>query len=171
VSAWELSNNGMHLTVGAPAGMEAPPAGDPECSPDSKGGSVTAFVLVATVLQGSDSVGTVADSPAEAVLRAIAAQDRSRYFVSYCVAVVPGEVTSLPTQQDRIKNAWGIDGPDAPSVVLRRLSDLPHRFAPASECMKSDGDYDGCGAHDQERACPLGRHWARTDPVTATCAA
>ena len=75
-------------------------------------------------------------------LRGIAAQDKSPYFVAYCVAVVPGEAIPGRTREDRVKSAWGIETPDAPKTLLERLSDLPHRFVPASECMKTNGDYD-----------------------------
>jgi hypothetical protein len=94
------------------------------------------------LLQGAEAVGIAGTTPAEAVLRAIAAQDKSPYFVAYCVAVVPGEAKPARSREDRIKNAWGVETPDAPKTMLDRLTDLPHRFVPASECMKTEGDYD-----------------------------
>jgi len=100
------------------------------------------LLLLVTLLQGSESVGIAGQSPTEAVLRAIAAQDKSPYFVAYCVAVIPGEAAPGRTQEDRVKSAWGIETPDAPKMLLNRLGDLPHHFVPASECMKTAGDYN-----------------------------
>ena len=83
------------------------------------------------------------ESAREAVLRAIAAHDRDGgYFVAYCVSVVLGEVAPAATREARVGTAWGVDSPDASPTLLSRLSQLPHRFLPASECMRSGGDYD-----------------------------
>ncbi len=101
-----------------------------------------ALLLVASFVQGAASVGVVGQTSVEAVLRAIAAQDKSPYFVAYCVAIVPGEAKPARSPEDRIRNAWGVETPDAQKTVLDRLSDLPHHFVPASECMKTDGDYN-----------------------------
>jgi hypothetical protein len=109
---------------------------------------VRTLVLLANLLQACSSVetasvvGTAAESPQEAVLRAIAAEDESPYFVAYCVAMIPGEASPALTRDDRVKRAWGVETPDIPKALLERLGGLPHRFVPASECMKTDGDYD-----------------------------
>ena len=98
--------------------------------------------LAALILQGSVAIGVSGESPLDAVLRAFAAHDKPPYFVAYCVAVAPGNTTPIPTREGRIKAVWDMVTPDATPALLRRLSDLPHRFVPASDCMKTGGDYD-----------------------------
>jgi hypothetical protein len=83
-----------------------------------------------------------ADTLRELVLRAIAAHDRERYFVAYCVAAAAGEVAPAQSREGRVGTAWGLEAPDASRALLAKLGDLPHRFLPASDCMKTAGDYD-----------------------------
>lgn len=110
--------------------------------------TVRALVLVAIALQACHSgeagrvAGISAASPQEAVLRAIVAGDEPPFFVAYCVALVPGDAAPAATREDRLERAWGVESPDVSRALLERIGDLPHRFVPASACMKTDGDYD-----------------------------
>jgi hypothetical protein len=80
----------------------------------------------------------------EALLRAIAGDDAHKppYFTAYCIAVIPGEATPSGSREERLRSVSGDAAPDALPSLLSRLGDLPHRFVPASGCMKTDGDWD-----------------------------
>ena len=83
------------------------------------------------------------DTFRELVLRAIAAHDSDRYFVAYCVAAATGEVAPAQTREVPVGTASGFEARRSRRhALLSKLRDLPHRFLPATACMKTGGDYD-----------------------------
>jgi hypothetical protein len=105
--------------------------------------ALTPWIVVGALLAGASSTPSAEnEAMQEAVLRTVAAQDTSGYFLAYCVAAIPGQVPPAKTREERVETVWVVDPPDAPSALLTRLADLPHRFLGASACIKKEKDHD-----------------------------